>query len=136
MVLLLRNPIYTQLLVINMRKITQDAMKAFRKHRKFKRGNTEVVVSKDYLFAELKLHGNTIAKSGVFEGLMISSAGWKTATTKERLNGFEEVDIHQKDFTWYLNGHEWNGAWVEIGTWNLLDKFPNKTYNHSMHYLD
>ena len=136
MVLLLRNPIYTQLLIINMRKITQDAIRAFSEHKKFKRGNTEVEVCVSELFAELKLHGNTIAKSGVFDGLMISSAGWNTVTTKERLNGLEGVNIHQKDFTWYLNGHEWNGAWVSIGTWNLLDKFPNKTYNYSMHYID
>ena len=119
-----------------MRKITQDAIRAFREHKKFKRGNTEVKVSKSTLFAELRLHGNTIAKSGIFEGLMISTAGWNTVTTKERLNGFDEVNIHQKDFTWYLNGHEWNGAWVAVGTWNLLDKFPNKTYNYSMHYLN
>ena len=136
MVLLLRNPIYTQLPVINMRKITKDAIRAFREHRKFKRGNTVVEVCESKLFAELKLHGNAIARSGVFDGLMISSAGWNTVTTKERLNGFDEVEIYQKDFTWYLNGHEWNGAWVSIGTWNLLDKFPNKTYNYSMHYLD
>tara|TARA_R100001015_G_C4631780_1_gene194595 strand:- start:418 stop:777 length:360 start_codon:yes stop_codon:yes gene_type:complete len=119
-----------------MRKITKDAVRAFEQHKKFKRGNTTVEVSESKLFAELKLHGNTIAKSGVFEGLMISSAGWNTVTTKERLNGLEGVNIHQKDFTWYLNGREWNGAWVDVGTWNLLDKFPNKTYNYSMHYLN
>ena len=136
MVLLLRNPIYTQPTIINMRKITQDAIRAFREHKKFKRGNTVVEVSESKLFAELKLHGNTIAKSGIFEGLMISSAGWKTVTTKERLNGFDEVEIYQKDFTWYLNGHEWTGDWVDVGTWNLLNEFPDKTYNYSMHYLN
>tara|TARA_R100000426_G_C4728537_1_gene74895 strand:+ start:62 stop:409 length:348 start_codon:yes stop_codon:yes gene_type:complete len=97
-----------------MRKITQDAVRAFEQHKKFKRGNTEVEVSESRLFAELKLHGNTIASSGVFEGLMISSAGWKTNTTKERLNGLDGVHIYQKDFTWYLNGREWTGEWVDV----------------------
>lgn len=97
-----------------MRKITKDAIRAFREHKKFKRGNTEVEVSASGLFADLKLHGNTIAKSGVFEGLMISSAGFSTATTKERLNGFDEVNIQQKNFIWYLNGREWSGEWVEV----------------------
>tara|TARA_B100001287_G_scaffold138279_1_gene116414 strand:+ start:228 stop:575 length:348 start_codon:yes stop_codon:yes gene_type:complete len=97
-----------------MRKVTQDAIRAFRQHKKFKRGNTSVEVSENGLFAELKLHGNTIAKSGIFERLMISSAGWNTVTTKERLNGFDEVHIYQKDFTWYLNGREWTGEWVEV----------------------
>ena len=97
-----------------MRKITQDAIRAFEKHKEFKRGNTEVEVSEGGLFAELKLHGNTIAKSGVFEGLMISSAGHKTQTTKERLNGLEGVSVYQRNFTWYLNGREWTGEWVDV----------------------
>ena len=97
-----------------MRKITEDAIRAFEQHKKFKRGNTEVEVSESGLFADLKLHGNTIASSGVFEGLMISSAGFNTATTKERLNGFDEVNIQQKNFIWYLNGREWSGEWVEV----------------------
>jgi len=97
-----------------MRKITQDAVRAFREHRNFKRRNTTVEVSESGLFAELKLHGNTIASSGVFEGLMITSAGWPTATTKERLNGLDGVHIHQKNYIWYLNGREWTGEWVEV----------------------
>ena len=97
-----------------MRKITADAIRAFEQHKKFKRGNTEVEVSESRLFAELKLHGNTIAKSGIFEGLMISSAGWNTVTTKERLNGLEGVNIYQKDFKWYLNDREWTGEWVSV----------------------
>lgn len=119
-----------------MRKITQDAIRAFEQHKKFKRGNTEVKVSEGRLFAELKLHGNTIAKSGLFEGPLITSAGWNTVTTKERLNGIKGVNIHQKNFTWYLNGHEWTGEWVDVGTWNLLNKFPDKTYNYSKHTLE
>ena len=106
-----------------MRKITQDAIRAFMEHKKFKRGNTTVEVSNSGLFAELKLHGNTIAKSGIFEGLMISSAGWNTVTTKERLNGFDEVDIYQKDFTWYLNGREWTGEWVDVENFTKYGRY-------------
>ena len=97
-----------------MRKITADAIRAFEQHKKFKRGNTEVEVSESRLFAELKLHGHIIAKLTLFDGLCISSAGWNTNTTKERLNGLEGVNIYQKDFTWYLNDREWTGEWVSV----------------------
>ena len=84
----------------------------------FKRGNTEVKTfkredeTKPY-FARIILHGNTIAELS-HEGLQITSAGWETNTTKERLNGLPNVNITQKDFIWYLNGHEWHGGWIKV----------------------
>jgi hypothetical protein len=35
-------------------------------------------------------------------------------TTKERLNGFNMVDIVQKDFEWYLNGELWDGSLIKV----------------------
>jgi len=101
-----------------MRKITQDAIRAFTNMQPFKRGNTEVKILKDEgslkpNFARLILHGNTIAEKS-HKGIQITSAGWKTNTTKERLNGLPNVNITQKDFVWYLNGHAWNGGWIKI----------------------
>lgn len=94
-----------------MRKITQDAIKALYENRNFKRGNTEV---RRGIRPCLLLHGNIIAKIEMFEGLCITAAFWKTATTKERLNGLDGVHIYQKDFTWYLNDREWDGRWVSV----------------------
>jgi hypothetical protein len=37
-----------------------------------------------------------------------------TTTTKERLNGLNGVNIHQKDFQWYLNGEAWNGVAILV----------------------
>ena len=45
--------------VFEMRKITEDAIRAFRNRDKFKRGNTEVRVYGEQRL--LMLHGNTIA---------------------------------------------------------------------------
>ena len=54
----------------------------------------------------LKLYNNPIAK---WENgkLYISSAGYQTATTKERLNGIPGVSVNQKQGMWYLNGKGW-----------------------------
>lgn len=61
----------------------------------------------------LKLHGNTIAELSA-DGLFITSAGWKTPTTKERLNGLPGVHIQQKNFQWFLNGEIWDGGFIRI----------------------
>ena len=96
-----------------MRQITQDAIRAFRNNRKFKRGNTEVKVLPNSNYRELCLHGNIIAVANNFE-LFIRDGGWQSNTTKERLNGFPNVSIHQKNFQWFLNGEAWDGQLIKV----------------------
>ena len=79
-----------------MKKVTEETCAAFMAGKKLKIGNT--VSTGD----ELILHGNCIAKrvDGV---VLISNAGWETATTKERLNGLD-AGISQKNFIWHRKG--------------------------------
>ena len=95
-----------------MRKITIDSVNAFLNRQKFKRQNMEVTSFDDSFY--LKLHGNTIAVLHGDGTLMITDAGWQSNTTKERLNGLPNVNIHQKNFVWYLNGEEWSGNLTQI----------------------
>ena len=74
-----------------MRKITQDAARAFKQGKNFSRDNTRVEVKKDLRFpddnvTQLYLHGHCIAEQTV-NSLHISLCGWPTMTTRERLNG-------------------------------------------------
>ena len=126
-----------------MRKITQEALRAFDKAKKFKKSNTEVKIIKTWddtleeeaiIKVELLLHGNVIAYQKwcyfsntvpssfgdmtLWKELWITAAGWRTNTTKERLNAFNGVNIYQKDFQWYLNGEAWNGEPKYISTQN------------------
>lgn len=94
------------------RQITIDAIRAFRNGNKFKRSNTEVKIF-PMNTRVLLLHGNIIAQTQD-NVLRIGTAGWKTVTTKERLNGFPTVNIVQKDFQWFLNGEAWNGEYIEV----------------------
>ena len=94
------------------RQITIDAVRAFNNNYKFKRSNTEVRIGSTGV-TELKLHGNLIAFKNN-SGTYISTCGWHTVTTKERLNGLYGVHIEQKDWVWYLNGHAWNGQTIKI----------------------
>lgn len=98
-----------------MRKITSQAVNKFYSKENFNQSNTEVFYSKSQNTSYLSLHGNTIAiLHHDTNKLMISNCGWQTNTTKERLNGLKEVNIHQKNFVWYLNGKEWDGNLIEV----------------------
>ena len=87
-----------------MRKITENAVNAFILRKSFSSGNT--TVCKKGNTVSFILHGNKIAS---LRGnlLTISSCGWETYTTKERLNGILEAfnlpHIVQKDFMWYFS---------------------------------
>lgn len=97
-----------------MRKITKESVNAFMNAKKFKKGNMEVEVLPNVTI--LKLHGNEIAYryNDPERTLSITDAGWQSNTTKERLNGIPNVNIHQKDGVWYLNGEEWNGNLIDV----------------------
>lgn len=98
-----------------MRQITADAIRAFRNGNKFKRSNTEVeIFGGEYPMRFLRLHGSVIAEMDSNGDLWIKDAGWRTATTKERLNGFPTVNIHQTDFEWFLNGVKWDGSRIKV----------------------
>jgi hypothetical protein len=75
------------------------------------KGNTEVVMEQGSRV--VRLHGNPIimeTRDAIYgeTAWSLSSCGWKTNTTKSRLNAFlTEFDkgafIYQKDFEWYIS---------------------------------
>ncbi|QDP60583.1 MAG: hypothetical protein Unbinned767contig1000_8 [Prokaryotic dsDNA virus sp.] len=87
-----------------MRKITEDAARALRTGKRFKRANTEV--DNGMMF----LHGNLIAELDGHH-LRLRMCGWGTPTTRERLNGILQMlgtnaHIYQEKFEQKL---WWNG---------------------------
>lgn len=97
-----------------MRTLTQKAVQAFMNAEKFKSSNTTVEVLPNVTI--LKLFGNAIAYryNDPERTLSITNCGWKTNTTKERLNAIPGVNINQKNKVWYLNGKEWNGNLIDV----------------------
>jgi hypothetical protein len=94
-----------------MRQVTQKIVSAFLRTEYRRVGNTWTDGRSIWLF------GNKIAEFRN-DGLWITNAGWPSPTTKERLNGIPDVSIVQRRGTWFLNGREWNGGWVNLGSWN------------------
>lgn len=97
-----------------MKKITEDSIQAFMNAEKFKRDNTEVEVLPNVTV--LKLFGNEIAYryNNPERTLSITNCGWKTNTTKERLNGLPTVSVYQRLGVWYLNDEEWDGKLIDV----------------------
>ena len=94
-----------------MRKITREIVAAFMMRETKRIGNSYTDGTTLYL------HDNAIAKFDKDGRLWITNAGWKSNTTKERLNGLPGVSIHQRNYTWHLNDEPWNGDWVRINRW-------------------
>jgi|LakMenEpi12Oct12_1017442.scaffolds.fasta_scaffold06479_2 hypothetical protein len=95
------------------RLITKIACNNLCNHTIWKRDNTEIV--KENGISYLKLFGNKIAALTQNNVLWIQTAGWKTNTTRERLNGLPNVSIYQRKNIWYLNNCIWDGRPICVG---------------------
>jgi hypothetical protein len=95
-----------------MRKITNNAINAFLAGRNFKESNTEIKSNCNGVY--MYLFDNLIA-CRVGDRLQITTAGWNTVTTRERLNGLPNVSVSQRKGQLYLNGTEWDGELITIG---------------------
>jgi hypothetical protein len=97
-----------------MRTITEKAIEAFMNAEKFKSSNTNVEVLPNVTI--LKLFNNAIAYryNDPERTLSITNCGWKSNTTKERLNAIPNVNIKQIKGSWFLNNKEWNGDLIDV----------------------
>ena len=100
-----------------MRIITANACKAFMDGKPFWLGNTEVKVSDGLV--TLSLHGNIIAmRQPGTQYIDVTTQGWNTMTTRERLNGLPNVRVHNSGSVLFLNGKEWDGNWQTVEVYN------------------
>ncbi len=94
-----------------MRAITKDAFNAFKSNANWSRDNT--YVQSDGSTTDLYLHSNKIAtKDNATGTVKITTSGWNTPTTKERLKPFASVYTNKGDL--YCNGMQWNGEWITV----------------------
>lgn len=96
-----------------MRQITKKIITAFQNRQALKIDNTRTDGTSLWLF------NNKIARWEE-DGLWITTADWNTPTTRERLNGLLGVGIYSHKDGLLLNGHPWDGGWVNVGEHNEL----------------
>ena len=63
--------------------------------------NTELVRTSEGI--SVRLHDNTIVVFSKDGKVFVSSAGWKTITTKDRINQFIHGYVFQKKGIWFYN---------------------------------
>lgn len=91
------------------RKVSKEIVAAFLNGEKLR-------ISNSYTDGKsLYLHGNEIAKISGGK-LYVSTAGWGTMVTKERLNALPNVRVSTKNYQLYLNGERWDGSWKAVAT--------------------
>jgi len=81
-----------------MRIVTQRIKTAFEQGKHLKVGNTRTNGKSVFL------HGNEIIRRDSTGRIWFTFAGWGSATTRERLRGILNVDVHQKDYEQYVRG--------------------------------
>lgn len=98
-----------------MRKIEEEMITAIKEAKSYKKDNTEVTYDLGNNQVVIYLHRNLIAyvDNDVFN-LYLSDAGYRTKTTKSRLNAilssYDLGKIYSKKYQWYLNNEEWTGS--------------------------
>jgi hypothetical protein len=97
-----------------MSNITHKATTKFLEAERFNENNTSVEVLPNVTI--LKLHDNAIAYryNDPEKTLSITTCGWNTKTTRERLNSLPNVSITVKKGVQYLNGKEWDGELIDV----------------------
>lgn len=103
------------------RKITTEAIKAFFEDSTFSKDNTTVTKENEWLV--LRLHGTAIARrrGGLLE---ITHGGWKTQTTRERLNAVcQKVggSVWQEKHVWYCQTKELEVRRMDDDDWVVVD---------------
>jgi hypothetical protein len=94
-----------------MRVIERQMISAIKQKKNWKNNNTRVeVIESGIQSINVYLHGHRIASLVDNLSVVVNSCGWRTSTTKSRLNAilreFTNNGIYQKKFEWYLNNGE------------------------------
>ena len=74
----------------------------------------------DNVLTYLKLINNIIAILNEVNDLFITTAGWNSVTTRERLNGLSGVRLGTKKGQLYLNNISWDGKLTNIRNYESI----------------
>ena len=94
-----------------MRKIETLMNQAISNRKDWKSGNTRVVSYNGFDRVDVQLHGNHICTLNHSE-IVLSDGGWRTTTTKSRLNsiieefGIEGERVYQKKGQWFVRVYQ------------------------------
>lgn len=50
----------------------------------------------------IELHGTKVVVIHPDDSVTLNSGGWRTSTTKDRINKYSPVSVYQKNYEWFL----------------------------------
>lgn len=96
-----------------MRTIEKQMLQAIQERKNWRLDNTSVHVNADKGCLLVRLHGNLIAIIWPGQEVTLSDCGWRSPTTKSRLNAlasyFELPQFSTKKGQWYCGNKLWIG---------------------------
>ena len=75
--------------------------KTNRSNRKI--GNNTYAKIEDDDSVSIRLHGTDVLRFYPNGLVKLNSGGWRTTTTKQRINKYSPIGVFQKNFQWYLD---------------------------------
>lgn len=81
-----------------------------RKSRKI--GNNTYLERLDDQTIGVKLHSTYVVQYKADGDVILSSGGWHTLTTKQRLNRYSGATVTQKNYDWFVNGQPFHDGFV------------------------
>lgn len=62
------------------------------------------------------LHGTCVVEFHRSGSIILNAGGWRTVTTKSRINDYSPMRVNQRDYAWYLaDGREFENG-IDVGT--------------------
>jgi len=53
----------------------------------------------------IRLHDTIVVTIYPDDAVKVNSGGWRTSTTKDRINKYSPIRIYQKNFEWFFENH-------------------------------
>lgn len=82
--------------------------------------NTYAYIQADGSVA-IELHGTNVVVIYPDDSVMLNSGGWRTSTTKDRINKYSPVRVYQKNYEWFLqDGTEFEDRMIVTHDWVVV----------------
>jgi len=82
--------------------------------------NTYAYIQADGSVA-IELHGTNVVVIYPDDSVMLNSGGYRTHTTKKRINQYSPVKVYQKNFEWFLSdGTEFEDRMIVTPDWVVV----------------
>lgn len=88
-----------------------DALLSGRNRDSRKLENNTYLIRIDDKTIGVRLHNTHVVKFHKDGRIILNTGGWRTVTTKDRINGYAPVSVFQRKYEWYVAfGHDWHNA--------------------------